>query len=44
MPKKSMKTIPTNLMTDVFGQGVSIDKSSFRKADFEREELHEPAT
>jgi len=44
MPKKSRKTIPTNLMTDVFGQGISIDKISFRKADFKREELHELAT
>lgn len=44
MPKKSRKTIPTNLMTDVFGQGISIDKISFRKADFKTEELHELAT
>jgi len=44
MPKKSRKNIPTNSMTDNFSQGISIDKISFKKSDFETAELYEIAT
>lgn len=44
MPKKSRKYIPTNSMMDDLGQGISIDKISFRNSDFNTGELYELAT
>lgn len=43
MPEKSRKNIPTNSMTDNFSQGISIDRISFEKSDFETAELYEIA-